>query len=240
MSPAGTIPAFCQQYGLIVGDLISEDIRDNNPSIEFVENLVALAASGVSGAKDLAAEIVTLDRSAPHSESRYPNLLTECLALRFAQQALGVTICAVESKQSPIRAPRAWNKAKSCDFTATIKGQDVYFEVKDFTADLLAAQRTTITNPFYTPARDAEKREWLETKIRDALAKGANYLIARMSTWQRVGSADPIENALKEIVRPYTDISPNEVRISLSKPAPSWFQGAFLIRRTGHLLVRVA
>ncbi len=64
-------------------------------------------------------------------------------------------------------------------------------------------------------------------------------MIARVSTWTPRGRAVAEDKIIKEVLFDYHDVSQNEAEIVVRFAVPDWFKGLYLVKRQGHVFVRI-
>lgn len=228
-----TIRQGLSALGISIGPYLDADLKEARSQIAYIAHLLELHARGINDARGLLRQIAMHDSPAPDGEAVYFNLLTEAMGVHFVSR-LGASILAVETRQHKILSPHRRRPDASCDLKAKMDGTDRYFETKDFSVD---EHRSLAGTRGFTPATNLSKRDWIERMIKRAQVKGANYLLARISTWQRVGRPVQPEDPIKETLVHYTSLSRNRVRIQLKTKPAQWFCGAFLIKRAGYVFV---
>lgn len=212
-----------------MGSHLRDALIDSDFAVTLLDYIVDMSQSGVHGAHDLIQTIASADGATMEAERIYLNSLTEAFGAWFLAINLKAKIIKLESRSNPIRSPHARNPKKSCDALVEIDGHEIYVETKDFSVDFERAFQSGIRG--YPPATDQSKRSWIENKIKNCLAKGANVLVARLSTWKPVGSSAPAEDFLVEVLAQHNRLSVNHAEIEVGFVVPKWFHAVYLIKR---------
>ncbi len=223
------IQNYCTQNSITIGSHIRDALVAGDFAVVLLDYIVDLAQNGVHGAHELILTIASADGASMEAKRIYLNSLTECFGAWFLTMNLKAEIVRLESRSQPIRSPHARKLNKSCDALVCIDGQKIYVETKDFSVDFERDFQSGAQG--YSPATNQSKRLWIEGKIKNSLNKGANILIARLSTWKPVGSSAPAEDFLVELLGQHNRLSVNHAEINVGFVVPKWFHAVYLIKR---------
>ena len=190
---------------------------------EILQSLENLGADGVLGAKELFTSIGNA------SGQQFDNLMTEAFATHFLSAELKLKVTEIEGTQKILSPHRV--KEKSCDIKCEDhNGIELYFEVKDSSRDAIRAEMAGKRG--YTPSSGSEIRNWISNKVFEAIQKGANYLIVRIPVLHADGEGPSLSDIDFEIFLMNEPQAEIPVRISID--IPSFFQGIYVIKRSGH------
>ncbi len=235
---ATNITNFCTANQIKIGSHLRARISEPDFATEVIEHVVQKALNQVPGAKDLVRTVAKLDGSKTEIERKFLNHITECFGTWFLEMKLGHQITEIEARTNPIRSAFARNKAKSCDIRSRDTSEiDRYVEIKDHSVDFERMRRSGLRG--FPPATNLEKRKWLERKLKESFAKGANILLVRTSVWMRRNGQQSVEDSILDILGKHQRISANHVKIRVNFTVPAWFEATYLIKRTAHVKVTV-
>ncbi len=220
-----------------VGSHLKQALQEKNFAAEVVAHVVQQAIRNTPGAEDLIRTVANADKQDGMAERGFLNALTECFGSWFAEKKLGQVVQEIESRSKPIRSPHARNPNKSCDLRSRGAVRDLFIEIKDYSVDFERSSKAGIQG--FTPAHSGEKREWLEKKLKESFQKGANILVARLSTWRSLTRQQTDDDVIAEILAQHHRLEANQACISVSFSVPSWFEAIYLIKRSAYLKVTV-
>ncbi len=217
---------------------LAKDLQNNNwKALRFP----AFAISQLPHLKNLKkniqelANIKVIDNRA---ESKYRNQLTEFFGIWFISYLLKLKVAAIENKTSKVASPYA-SSNKSCDILVKRKG-NLYFEVKDLSKQTLS-RRINRNFPHMvnlTPPTPTEKNRWIKNMVREAVKKGANFLICHIPVWNSKKVPGFGSKWLKRIFKNSKRIAKKEYLVETKLLIPNFFQGVYLIKGRRYLLLK--
>lgn len=144
----------------------------------------------------------------------------------------------METKTLKIKSPSVSGN-KSCDILARNRTNDLYFEVKDFSKEILTQEKNEKFSLIeFTPAIPTEKSKWIEKMVRKAVGKGAYFLICRIPVWSSVRIPGFGSKWLKRIFNNSKKVGKKEYLVKTKLVIPDFFKGVYLIKNRRYLLLR--
>lgn len=196
--------------------------------------------------KDKIAELATLsvtDLRSPtnyNSETYYHNLRAEFICLWFVGQVLGLNIVEIESKQHEVLSSNR-TRHKSCDIRVSVSSDDLYFDVKDYSGEILSlGQPDQLGGREFEPADPERLKKWIEAQLGTFKKKGVNFGILIVPS---MGIPDvPVlsETWLSYIFPEVENIGPKCFRVGTRKYVPKFLQGIYLLYELDHLLLHLS
>lgn len=197
---------------------------------------------------------------------RFQNQLTQLFAAFILNHDLGYSIEGLESKATSYVSPFARrDKSKpnppSCDIVAKKNGDLCFAEVKDMSKQLETAYPApdswqAKSNPnfaafrakhpddpgfyFFTPTTLDEVRVWIGNQVKDAVRKGAHFLMCNVPLWSNHANGRLDAEWVAEVFPGSHQIGPREF-VSPRRSLPSdFFLGVHIIKHHQRLFVRYA
>lgn len=228
-----TVEKFLKANGIVpVLGPLREDLDEDN---EFGLEYIAYAIRGypalpglLPGVKALA----TVEDGGFENERIYENKLTEFMGIWFVSEVLKEKVVRLESP-----SPHRKGGKKTCDLeTATTAGA-CFYEVKDFSSEILTQVTVDVGVTSFTPGLPFKIKPWIEGYVQNCIEKGANYLVCSVPAWHVRGRPKLREDWVKRIYAKYQVLSPSRFRVDHGLSVPGTFKGVYVIRRDEHLLM---
>jgi hypothetical protein len=213
--------------------MLDEDLKGaNDMALEFISYAITCYPT-LPGIVDKVKVLARVRNCGPDDERIYQNTLTEFMALRFVAQVLNERIVGLESS-----SPNG-NGAKKCDLESERAGARHFYEVKDLSSEVLS-QKPAPNHPAFTlfdPALPPKLTKWIEHRIGDCMAKGANYLVCRAPAWHVRNWPKLTADWVTALYPKFTQTGRTTFRVVNGVVKQPFFKGVYLLRRDEHLLM---
>lgn len=217
----------------VVGGRLEADLMHPNDMALALISYGISCFPGLPGIVDKVKALACVRNGSAHDERIYQNTLTEFMALRFVSEVLNERIVGLESASPNGRG------AKKCDLECEAGGARRFYEVKDLSSEILS-QEAVPNHPgftFFDPALPPKIRNWIEARIGDCLAKGANYLVCRAPAWHVRNWPKLTADWVRELYPQFAQIGQASFRVQHGVAIRPFFKGVYLLRRDEHLLL---
>lgn len=217
-------------------DLLS-DIRKTELKALSHISYVIKHLNDVTGIDGKLNDIALINKKGFELERIYNNILTEIHAIHFLHDTLKYKIIEVESSSNKkVTSPHGQGN-KICDIKAFDGMNEIYFEVKDASSELTTASINKNCVTRFTPMLDNNIRQWVRSKMEEALDKGANYLICRVPAW---GSNNNLSKWAERVFKKLISYKINENEFKLKTfNSKTYFKGIYIIKTEGWIKLAV-
>jgi hypothetical protein len=214
------------------GALYEDLIEDNEAGLEYLAYAITnyRLLRGVEANISALASIPVTDFD---KEREYDNRLTEFMGLWFVSDILKQRIVALEA-QSPHRAA---GSNKTCDLQSDAEVGAIFYEVKDFSSEILTQQQVDEGITTFNPGLPHKIKPWIEGYVQNCVQKGANYLVCRVPAWHVRKRPKLTADWVKRIYPNFSPIGAHSFSVAHGLTLPASFRGVYVIRRDEHLFM---
>lgn len=226
------------------GELFSDLQERNIRALRFVDYAIRKGVL-IKGVSELLDNIALIKKRGNNEERMYHNALTEFHSIYFVQKILKYSILEVESQSNKIYSPFRSKEKLSCDILATDGKDKFYFEIKDLSKETITQYKSD-GHIFFYPQDEEDIEKWLHQKCKEAMDKGANFLISRVPVWRAYDEDESTYFKSTWIKKVFKNYFTYEGKISdkvfLAKPLfrlNNSFKAVYLIKRNGYLKIEL-
>lgn len=215
------------------GALYADLTEDNEYGLEYlafaITNYSAIPLVG-----DNIKAFAELGVSDFDKERQYNNRLTEFLGLWFVADVLKEKVVALEG----ISPHRPHGSKKTCDVQSIAGGEEKFYEVKDFSSEILTQVDVGEGITVFNPGLPNKIKPWIEKYVQNCVEKGANYLICRVPAWHVRMRPKLTAKWVQRIYPAFNAISGHGFEVVHGLSLPETFRGVYVVRRDEYLFMK--
>jgi hypothetical protein len=212
---------------------LREDLdEDNEMGLDYLAYAIANYHT-LPGIEENVRALAQICESDFDKEREYNNRLTEFMGLWFVSEVLQERIVALEA-HSPHRPA---GSKKTCDLKSESAGVATYYEVKDFSSEILTQVEVDEGVTAFSPGHPHKINRWIEGYVKNCVQKGANFLLCWAPSWHVRGRPKLTADWVKRIYPNFSALGGSRFSVTHGMSLPLTFRGVFVMRRDEHLFM---